>query len=344
MNPVGSVWAKRFMTKASLSDLQTACDRENYWTVEVFDLMAERCDELNFLDPIDGLEASQILICFAKRVRDLDLSRQALAYAVLGSAFRVNSLYTQAHAAYETALKMAGSRATRGKVLQRVAVLNWAEGAYRNAFKIIEESIDLLDDHDLGVSFAIRGSLFSVTGKIVRSIEDQGRALLLLKRGSHSYFCALRNLGDSLVATQDLDAISEALKLLRRGREMVQGMTRARRKAPTAFLEWVEGRINGKLGSHNQGIKKLTRAKKLFLELGGEYFRDALLVSVDLAIVHEASGAEEEALGELFAAYEAATESSLAESSLAESRTVIKLYLDARGHSLNALRKNLSSA
>lgn len=335
MKAVSSGWARRFIGSGGIDSFRTALDRENYWTIEVFDLMVQRCDDLIFLNPQEGLEGSKILLDLIVRIRGIDDERRALAHAVLGSALRGMSLYSDARSSYEKALSLAQSDVVRGRIFQRCSVLEWAEGDFDLSFSFINDSIDLLSGHDLGTSLTLRGSLHAVTGNLSKSVQDHGNALTLLRSGSRSYFCAIRNLGDSLCSLHDLDKIGEVMALLKKCRSMAMEMSRTRRRCPLAFIDWVEGRVNGKLGSHRRAVALLKKARKCLLSLGGDYLRDGLLVSVDLAMALDGMGDLNQANDELQNSLSIAITHRLTESA-----NVIRAYSKNSGRFVD-LRKKL---
>lgn len=290
MDTVSLAWAKRKFKKGSSAEFMHALNKESYWTPQVFDLMAERCDELIFESPSDGLVAAQALLKFAGRVRNLGQDRQVIALAVLGSACRVNIQYSQARECYLRALALARGRkpVVRGRVLQRFAVLEWSEGNIKEALSSIEESLELLDGHAFGVSLIIRGSIRSDCGDFKKSAEDHGLALRLVKPASREYICALRELSDSLMRMSDIETLGGAIQVLAAARKGIDE-GRSLRRTLVAYIDWVEGNIYARLGSHRIATTKLLKACKRFMAMKGTYLRDYALAAGDLVRIYEDS-------------------------------------------------------
>lgn len=297
MDTVSLEWAKRKFKKGYSKEFQHALNKESYWTPQVFDLMVNRCDEIIFENPSDGLVAAQILLKLAGRVRDIGRGRQAMALAVLGSACRVNIQYGQARECYLKALALARNQdpKVRGGVLQRFAVLEWSEGNLEKALVAIEESLELLDGHAFGVSLIIRGGVRSDRGDFKKSAEDHGLALRLVKPASREYICALRELSDSLMRMSDIDALGGAIKVLAAARKGINEGRNLRRTL-VAYIDWVEGNIYARLGSHRIAITKIRKACKRFMAMKGTYLRDYALATNDLVRIYEDSGDLEAAL------------------------------------------------
>lgn len=288
---VSEHWVRRFLGNGREKAFRFAASREYYWTAEVFDVMSDRCDDLIFLDPDEGLRCAEILVELAGRIRDLDLDRRGFSYAILGSALRKIGRYKDARESYTVAIEMISSKLLRGRVLQRFSVLEWMAGSPKLGLKIINQSMAALTGHDLGTSLVIRGSIHGALSEYTRSVEDHGLALTLLDVGSRSYFCAVRNLADSLINVRDVGAIGAALKLISKGRSMAMNLNRYKRRAPLALLNWVEGRLYCKLGSHKRGASLLGKAKKSFLSFKSfDHRRDALIVSGDLIVAFDSMG------------------------------------------------------
>lgn len=291
MGGVSKHWADRFLGRGGEEAFQHAFLKEHYWTAEVFDVMSERCDDLIFLDPQEGLRCAEILVAFGARVRDLDSDRGGFAHAVLGSALRKVGRYEAARKSYRKASELVRSGVLKGRVLQRMAVLEWLAKSPEAGLEIVNRSIEFLSGHDLGTSLVIRGSIHSLLARHESSVEDNGLALTLLHVGSRSYFCAVRNLGDSLIELRDVEAIGAVLKLTSKGREIAMGLNRYKRRTPLAYLNWVDGRLYCKLGSHKRAASLLRKAKKSFFSFTGfDHQREALIVSGDLIVALDSMG------------------------------------------------------
>lgn len=295
---VSSNWLRRYLGRGGEKAFRSAMSKDKYWTAEAFDIMAERCDDLSFLDPQEAIKCSKILVDFGERV-GLDRDRKGFSYAVLGSAQRSVGDYSVARTSYGRAAAMVSSPVLAGRVLQRLAVLEWLDGSPAAGLKIINQSMDLLNGHDLGTSLVIRGSIQSLLGEEQSAVQDQALALGLLRVGSRSYFCAVRNLGNGLVESGNPEAMGNALKLIRKGREMAMNLNRYKRRVPLALLNWVEGRIHSKLGSQKRGVALLFKAKKTLQSFKSfDYQRDALIVSGDLVVALDSMGDFEGSISE----------------------------------------------
>ena len=336
---VSREWMLRSIRGASVTDIHKIVQRESFRNEEAFDLLADRCKELYQQSPRTGLEASLLLYEFSL---SLSIDAQGKALDILGSSYRRNGRYDKAAEVYRRALAMPVSDSIRGGLLQRQAVLDMLSLRFDDALAATNRSIEMLQGPALGCSFVIRSQVHSLMGDYKNSVADAGFGLTQLVEGKTDerwFISAVQSISNALLAgpggLDDLRAASSLIKNLKR-RLRGSGSGRYRSTA-WLYLDWIEGQISGRLGSHRQAVRQLEKVRDRFYEAGGDcYLRDALLVSIDLAVVHDAMADSATAVGECDKALEIAealgleTEVSLLKA-YRSSRSFMGLEREARG-------------
>ncbi len=209
--------------------------REKFWRVELFEHYLERCNELLFRTPADGLAFALHAPVYALKVAEANPGvsgpeLQLRGYAHLGSAYRSVSDYEHAEHAFQEARKHeshSSSRAVADFYL-RLAYLRVVQQD-PEAFKLIDEAIgilkrgNLVDRHDLGRCLLCRGYAFFEFKQPGKSLEDLSAALnhLSLRKGPRPYYSTLHNLaiwaakhGSNEQLETAMDNLTPALSIL----------------------------------------------------------------------------------------------------------------------------------
>ncbi len=305
---VSREWMLRSIRGASVTDIHKIVERESFRNEEAFELLADRCKELYEQSPQVGLQAALLLYEFSLH---LSIDAQGQALDILGSSYRRNGRYDKAQDAYKRALAMPIADEVRGGVLQRKAVLNLMELQFDDALMAINRSFEMLQGSALGCSFIVRSKIYGLKGDYKKSADDAGLGLTLLdcKKDQRWFISGVQSVAHALLAgtgsTEDLRAAYNLIDTVKR---QLRGTGSGRyRSTGWIYLDWIEGQINGRLGSHRQAVRQLEKVRDRFYEVGGDcYLRDALLVSVDLAVVHDAMADSARAASECDAAVELA--------------------------------------
>jgi len=302
---------KRFLQRLKLPEeapkvlLTSGC-----WTEEFCRLYFERCDEVLFESPSEGLEMAEIAPLLAKRVsveacgshqRQKELLIQALA--ILGGAQRATGHPSLAHRSYETALEICRegevAETEKANLYRRLAVLRSSQKRFAEALTRVGSAIEIyrrFPDRrdDLASTLVIRGVVHSQAERPSEAIRDFCEALTLAdpKGASHTYQSAVHNLALNLLRTSSVESLGEAQRLLRRARRLLVG--RRRCSLPKQKLNWLEGLILVRLGLTRRGEVLLRQARQGFVELGAPF--EMALVSLDLARLYCDEGAMEDLL------------------------------------------------
>lgn len=291
-------WARRVIGTASADKIAKLVERSNYQSVDVFWLLVRRCDEISFDKPRDGLMAAQVVCGFAS---GLGRDQAAMGLAVLGSAYRMAGNLAMSRVAYEDALKLAQNAPNldpviKGRILQRFSALAVTELRTKEALDLVNESLKLLDDGlEEAVSLVLRSKIFALEAEYEKSLEDACFALQWLDpiRNVRAYLSAVQSVADSLLSGGNSSAtLIEVSRLIQKAKKKL-GSRKVRESPGWFYLHWIDAQIAGKLGMHREAIRKLLKVREGLFEAGGDYFRDALLASVDLAVVYEDSGSDE---------------------------------------------------
>ncbi len=203
--------------------------RAKFWKPELFEHFLERCNELSFRVPREGLALAEHGPAYAARVAaaNPECSGPVLllqAHTYLGSAYRRVCDYERAEAVFRKALqyRVHAPGPVVAELYLRLAYLRIAQRD-PEAFQLIEEAIailkrgNLVDRHDLGRCLICRGIGFFEFKQPGKSIEDLTAALnhLSLRKGPRAYYSALHNLTTWAVdhgSRQQLEAALANLK------------------------------------------------------------------------------------------------------------------------------------
>ena len=306
--PVSQRYMARTIRGATLEELARITRRERFRTAAAFELLAERCKQICDETPRLGLPVARLLVDFSSHFSS---DAQGRAACLLGAACRRNRRYGAAWEAYQKALTLPLSDSVKGTVLHSQAVLHLDLLDFPRALEDANAAIELQEGERLGVALVIRSKIYASMGDFKSSSEDAEIALALLdaKKDQRSFISAVQSIAVALLARpESSNGLRDAFTLIAAVKRHLRGNGSGRyRSAAWLYLDWVEGQINGRLGSHRQAIRQLEKVRSRLCEIGGDcYLRDALLISVDLAVVYDMMAESGRAVEECNAAFQIA--------------------------------------
>ncbi len=191
---------KRLLRELILpDDADLVIQRSKYWNPRFAWLYCERCDELIWQTPEDGLIAAEVcpeLVHLIWRITREPQDRLHLrALAVLGSGYRAMGHLEQADEVFERAFKFLGkrpsvSRSDVANVLFRLAVLRGLQGRYEKAVTLADRSVgiyretsDLIRCRYLGEALVARGYIHH-RNELALAMKDWGVSMVSIMDGA----------------------------------------------------------------------------------------------------------------------------------------------------------------
>ena len=290
---------RRLIRELELPDqADQVVQRPKYWTPAFCRLYFEKCDELSFGDPRDGLQAAEVcpelVDLVAKFSRDPEplACLQVRALAVLGSAYRAVGDLEQAEDCYQEALRFIQREpvpATEtANLFFRIAVLRSFQDRLQDAFDLADRSVAIYRESDgeararhLGEALTIRGFVNNLKGSSAAAMQDWSEALACTdpRRRPRVYYSATHNLACGLAKRATCSSDLAKIELyLQRARKLLSKRPRSLQKLRLIYLQ---GMIFMRFGSTRRGEAAFHAARRGFLEIGSPF--DMALVSLDMA-------------------------------------------------------------
>jgi len=296
-------YAMKLLREARL-DPRSLTTRRKFWRVELFDLYLERCDELLFRTPAEGLELCLHAPLYATRVAGANpesisgpvLQLRALSH--LGNAYRANEDYGSAEDLFRKARRHEAQAPAHviADLYRRLAYLRIFQHD-PEVFDLIGEAIaihkrgNLVERHGLGECLLCRGHAFHEFELPGRSLEDWTAALshLSMRRDPKPYYAALHNLavwaaffGTKRELARARANLEPALSLL---------SAHPRRHFARYKLRWLLALMEARLGHAGAAELGLLEARSGLERLKLPY--EVGMVSIDLATLYLEQGKEE---------------------------------------------------
>ncbi len=294
--------------KAKLPETSELLRNKKFWREEIFWQFAERCDEITFRNPQQGLEEAR----HAPRLAELCAATSGCperlyvrAYGLLGHAFLACGYYRQAEATYAQASEHGRDLAPLELVdlKRRMASLRRDLEEYEGALELVNEAIrtyrsegDVTEPHFLGKCYQARGVIFLHRAwrlsrdharsalDLHQALVDLTKALYHLDPGDQSdrhYFAAVHNLSIVLLDCHDPVALGLALKHLGKAQK---ALYYTRHHLAKYKLKWLKGLLEIRFGSTRRGERLLLQARDGLKKLGAIY--EVALISLDLTSLY----------------------------------------------------------
>jgi len=271
--------------------------RPKYWTPDFCWLFFDRCDELIFDDPQEGLGAAEVapelasLVSKFSRDAGSHASLSLRALGVLASAYRAVGDLEQAEETYLEALALTRterlSEVDVANLFFRISVLRSFQNRLDEALGFATDSVQIYRrsnrasrEQHLGEALTIRGYAYFQSENYAAAMKDWSEALSCTdpKKRPRVYHSATHNLACGLVAnTVDPRSLSAIERCLRQARKFLS-------KRPRSLLKlrliWLEGMIMIRFGSTRRGEAALMSARRSFIEMEAPF--DMALVSLTL--------------------------------------------------------------
>ena len=286
--------------------------RAKYWNPAFCWLYFERCDELIWEAPEDGLAAAEVcpeLVSLTETQTRRPQDRlQLRALGVLGTAYRTTDELNRAEEIYKTAFELIRRSksvlqsdaanaffrfsyvlSARHRCESAVEVAGQSIGIYREAAKDVRRRC-------LGEALAARGYAHHGNGCLDLAMKDWGEAIACVdeKRAPRVFYTAVHNLAlgmmQGVIPAADLSQVEKYVTRARRS------FTKKLLSVPKMKVCWVLGMIQMRFGSTRRGEAAYKKTIDGYLQLGE--IIDAVLVSVTLGkhLHHESRFDDLEAL------------------------------------------------
>ncbi len=298
--------------KAKLPETSELLKNREFWREEIFWRFAERCDEITFQNPQQGLEEARnaprlAYLCTA--ASDYPERLYVRAYSLIGSAHRAYGHYDQAEANYAQAIEHGRDLAPLDLVglKRRMAILRRDLNDYEGALELVNEAIriyrsegDVTEPHFLGKCYQARGVIFlqrawRLNKGHVLSTQDLHQALIDLTKALYhldpgdqpdrQYFAAVHNLSIVLLDCHDPVALGLALKHLTKAQK---SLYYTRHHMAKYKLKWLRGLLEIRFGSTRRGERLLLQARDGLRRLGAIY--ELAMTSFDITSLYLAEG------------------------------------------------------
>lgn len=287
--------AKRLLSELSLpEEASKVLEHPKYWDRGFLNLYLERCEDLIFHDPHQGLALARIAPDLAflvsegttpdERLRHREL--MVLAYAILGGAYRAIGRPAKANEPYQVALRLGDAISPRVRVdlHQRLAILRTCQRRYEEAIELTDHAVRFFRSQrmylELSGSLAAQAFAYTQAGRFSQALLVASEALCYSdpKINPRIHYSATHNFAYAAVHSTDLDTINTAHKKILEARRLIQ---HHRRSIPKFKLCWVEGILMQKLFLRGHAERLFKKARAGFLDLETPY--DIALASLDLS-------------------------------------------------------------
>ncbi len=269
--------------------------------------LLRKADDLRHRDPKRAVSVAEAARDLAARV-DCDSfghpewsALQVEAWAVLGSAYRGIADLRQAEGAFNVALRFlpAGELEStidplaRPRLAQRASYLRCDQGRFDEALDLNEEAMQAYRELDafqqLAGSLVDRSLILGRQGRTEQAVECLIRALYLLdpSLSPRSYLAAIHNM--TLYLCERARTRQDLLEVCRWARLAARQHARFPEDVHLSKLRLLEGAIAIRLGSTDEGLRKLWQAHDGFERLGSVHNQTVVLLQ--LAQVAMARGA-----------------------------------------------------
>ena len=269
----------------------------------------EYLDEMVFRDPQKALVWAEIAPELAKRAakgpspegEKVHREQLAMAWAILGGAYRARGLPEEAEAPYTRALKRKVSPFVHACIARRLSYLRCCQGRYIEALELVEGAVPVLRQIDsddeptialrLGEALISLGFILAVGfGRHAEAIDAFCEAILLAgaakdPANQRLHTAGVVNLAYVVAISKSFDGHSKALGYLKKAHTSLKGQ---RRNAARYRMLWVEALIWSKAGSHAKAEKLFHLALEGFTALKMPY--EIALVAIDLGAVQALLG------------------------------------------------------
>ncbi len=274
--------------------------RAKFWKPELFEHFLERCNELSFRAPREGLALARHAPAYAAKVcaANPECSSPTLmlqAYAYLGSAYRRVCDYERSEVAFQEALKYRTQAPAPvvAELFLRLAYLRIAQ-LDPEAFQLIEEAIailkrgNLVDRHDLGRCLLCRGFAFFDFKQPGKSLEDFTAALnhLSLRKSPRPYYAALHNLATWAVDHGNREQLETAMANLKPSLSILHSYNR--RHYAKLKHRWLIALVDARLDHDGAAELAYLEIQAGFERLGMLY--EVGMVAIDRALLYRKQG------------------------------------------------------
>ena len=284
------------LLREAMQDPPRLTTRPKFWKAELFEHYLERCNELLFRTPGEGLAFARYGPAYAARVAGANPECSApvlllQAHAHLGSAYRAVCDYHRAEAAFREALKYEPHAPAPivADLYRRLAYLRMVQQD-PEAFQLIDEAVailkrgNLVERHDLGRCLVCRGQAFFDFKQPGKSLEDLTAALnhLSLRKGPRPYYATLHNLGVWAVHHGTREQLESAMENLKPALSILYSYNR--RHFAKLKLRWLIALIDGRLDHDGAAEESYLEIQAGLERLGMPY--EVGMVAIDRALLY----------------------------------------------------------
>ncbi len=286
-------------------------EQRKYWDLTFLRLYLDHCDTLLFDNPKAGLQAAVVAPKLALLIperrpyewkeftseSEKQQHRELLAksQAVLGGAYRATARFEEADEAYAEVARICSTGPVcptiRANLDKRLAKLRSAQRRFGEALNLIDSSIEIYKDTDTvyhADAILTKGYILFELGRFSESVPLFAEALFLA--GDHrrvssvaarTVYCAVHNLAETTARICSVDDIIVARRYVNQAKRF---LSKKRASINKHKLSWIEGRIDGRLGSARAAERRFLGAIEPLLKLGAVF--EAALVALDLSVIY----------------------------------------------------------